>query len=259
MPEVLANMNSIWPATKFHPPIAPNEAHVWSAPLGVWVAQLNSLESILSAEERHRANALRLIAPRQRFVIARAALRTLLGRYLDISPTDVPIDFDPNKKPRLAAAENASDLRFNVTHSGGLALMAITRGCEIGVDLEQLRGVQHAAQIAQRYFHPAEIEAILAAPPAERDRTFLRCWTLKEAVLKAVGIGITGSLAGFHVPMHTPEGPVEQSAARIDVPVSSSGKYTQCWLRRLSVDDDYAAAVAFVGADRDIRCFTFAP
>ena len=121
----------------------------------------------------------------------------LLGHYLAARPESIQFSTQGNNKPRLASIHSRADLRFNVSHSGSLALVAVTVGNEIGVDVEHLRDVSHVEQIAGRYFHTDEIAAIRSAEPTDRTATFLRCWTAKEAVLKALGIGITSSLDAF--------------------------------------------------------------
>ena len=233
-------------------PIAADEAHVWKVRLDVGDARLEELSRLLAADERRRAVEFRLEAARRRFVIARTALRTVLGGYLGVSPTTVALDFDRNGKPRLGDPASNVDLRFNVAHSGNLALVVVTRFCEVGVDVEQLRSVRYAGQIARRYFHPTELQAIVSAAAAERDATFLRCWTAKEAVLKAVGVGIVSSLLGFRVPFDG------YGDAGVRVPASPyGGVETRCWLERLSVGSNYMAAVAFVEAQRIVRLFDF--
>ena len=248
MLQLLAIMNPTWPAPAEHPPLGPTEAHIWAVPLDATISPLNSHAAIFSPEERQRADLFRLDAPRQRFVIARAALRILLSRYLGVTPAELAITVNAYNKPRLADEQHATGLRFNVAHSGNLALVAITYGCEIGVDVERLRTVRHAEHIAQRYFHPSEIEAILAAP--YRDAAFMRCWTGKEAVLKAIGTGITGSLADFQVPIND----AQDRGAWINAPRTSTGQFARCWVRRLDVGGDFAAAVAVVGSERNVRC-----
>jgi 4'-phosphopantetheinyl transferase len=207
---------------------------------------------LLSADERRRADDFALETPRRRFVIARAALRTVVGRYIDLPRQAVELHVDDHGKPRLAENHNRFNLHFNVAHSGDVALIAATTRCEVGVDVEQLRSVRHAEQIAQRYFHPQEWCSIIAAPPAERDANFLRCWTAKEALFKAVGTGITGSLAEFCVPFDC------EVAIEVDVPARSRNERpTRCWLQRLDVGSKYLAAVAVVESARTARICDF--
>jgi 4'-phosphopantetheinyl transferase len=214
------------------------------------------LDSILSAAERQRAAELRLAAPRRRFVIARAALRILLGRYLQIPPAAVSILANANTKPRLASIHDVSGLHFNVAHSDMLALIAFTTGCGIGADVERVREIRHANHLAKRYFHPAEFATIAAAAmPADRDATFLRYWTGKEALLKAIGTGITGSLSAFQVPDFDDR----KTGATIEVATPLHPRPVQCWMRCLDPDNNYIAAMAVVGSGRDVRCMLFQP
>jgi 4'-phosphopantetheinyl transferase len=235
------------------PPLGAENAHVWAVRLdGNADGAAPSLEA-LSADERQRADEFRLERPRRQFVITRRALRRLLAQYLVLPPAEVEFTFEAIAKPRLAKKHAMSELRFNVTHSGDLALVAVTRGCDMGVDVERFRTVKQLEQLARRYFHPQEIEAVLQTPREERNAAFLRCWTAKEAVLKAFGTGIAGCLDAFAVPLDS------SFAGWIDLSkLQTSGKAASCWLERLKPNDDYPAAVAFVGAKRLVQCFAFA-
>jgi 4'-phosphopantetheinyl transferase len=248
-------MNSHWLAPANHPNLASGDVHVWAVPVASTGRRLDSLAAILSDEERRRAADFRLDAPRGRFITARAALRVLLGHYLQIEPEGVAISLDPNGKPRLADNTLATELRFNVAHSDKLALIAFASSCDVGVDIERVREVSHVEHIARRYFHPAEIGAITAAMPGDRHRAFLQIWTGKEAVLKAIGTGISGALSAFQVPdIHDYEAFFD-----VDITTHAHPQPVQCSLRRLDPDDDYLAAVATVGPPRSLRCMIFNP
>jgi 4'-phosphopantetheinyl transferase len=129
-------------------------------------------------------------------VVSRAALRCLLGQELNESPASVIIRYGAHGKPELQ--ESDSSLQFNLAHSGDWAVIALARGRRVGIDVEQIRpGV--AESLAQRFFSPREAAAVLQAPPQERDETFFRCWTRKEAYLKALGCGLSLALDSFEV------------------------------------------------------------
>ncbi|MEX2315824.1 MAG: 4'-phosphopantetheinyl transferase superfamily protein [Pirellulales bacterium] len=203
----------------------------------------------LSADERERAKRFQNDWARRRFVTTRAALRTILARYLSTSPLDIDFAVDASGKPRLGGKlrsrnriAGADGLRFNVAHSGGLALIAVALNCEIGVDVEQLRTVNWFTQIAGRYFHPLEVAALLAEPPSAQPAAFLRCWTSKEAVLKAVGVGITGPLDRFQVPLRP------QHGTWIECETASG--HVRCWLESLLLGSDYVGAVACLNEQR---------
>jgi 4'-phosphopantetheinyl transferase len=129
----------------------------------------------------------------------RTPLLALLGAYLDMPASSVELDQDARGKPGLApgiAAPGAADrLEFNWSHSGGFALVALARGCELGVDIERLGKNQRSLEIARRFFDPAEADALARLDPVARDRSFIKLWCAKEAVLKAVGEGLSFGLA----------------------------------------------------------------
>jgi 4'-phosphopantetheinyl transferase len=243
-------MDIAWPPATGATTLSDDGLDVWALSLDAHQAHSDKLAAILSSAERDRAAEYGLDAPRQRFIVTRAALRMLLGQYLGWPASDIELDHDPHGKPRLAAGSMARDLRFNVAHSANLALIAVTRGSEVGVDAERVRRVKHADHIARRYFHPAEMQAVVSASPAARDAVFMRCWTGKEAVLKAIGTGITGSLASFKVPTEELFG-----AAWIDLPSPLSPNFSRCWLRELAPCQQYVGAVACCAQKRNVRCF----
>ncbi len=148
---------------------------------------------ILNLEERARA--LRFVRPRdrRRFLLCRSALRLILGRLTGIAPERLEFRAGPGGKPELEPEQNPSgSLRFNVTHSADLALIAVTDGREVGVDLERIRPIKEAERIVESYFTPDEISHFLQLNPQDRPLAFLRGWTRKEAILKAKGVGLAG-------------------------------------------------------------------
>jgi 4'-phosphopantetheinyl transferase len=244
--------NRHWPPLASPPELAPDDVHAWVVRLDVSRQRYGELLTTLAADERKRASDFHFDDPRQRYVVARGTLRQLLGAYLRLEPRDIELTFDANQKPHLANKHAAADLHFNVSHSGDLAAIGFARGCEVGIDVEQLRDVGHLEQIARRFFHPAETNAVLAAPESTRTLAFLRCWTGKEAILKALGTGIVGNLADFQVPIG------DNWQGWIECPADlSSGQKPRCWLEQLAPSDDYVAAIACVESKRVVRNFTF--
>lgn len=153
---------------------------------------------VLSSDERARAR--RFIAPglADRWVRSRTALRTILGRYCDRSPTAVTLVVSDQGKPALAGASGA--VSFNVSDVEALALVAVVpASVEVGVDLEALQPVPERDAIARQLFSAPEAARLAAVPESERDRAFLECWTRKEAVVKAVGVGLLAPLDDFEV------------------------------------------------------------
>ena len=217
--------------------LAEDEVHVWAVPLAESRGREGEFESRLTDEERRRADRFLRDEVRQRFVVARASLRSILGGYLEVPAVAVPIEEGTHGKPQLVGG-NANDLRFNLAHSGELALVAVTRGCEVGVDVERLRSVEHWQELAARYFHPAEAAAIAAVDSAERNAAFLRCWTQKEAILKAFGVGLSHSLQTFAVPA------IDCVGEWIEVPARDAAAPRRYWLQSVAASPGYIAAVA---------------
>lgn len=150
----------------------------------------------LSADERARAERLVRARDGRRFVHCRGALRGLLGGLLGIAPASVEFHAGPGGKPILSQP-GGSRWRFNVTHSGELALIAVAWGRELGVDVEMARPIQQAARIVESYFTAAEVAEFLKLDEDGRAEAFIRGWTRKEAVVKAQGVGLAGLATGF--------------------------------------------------------------
>jgi 4'-phosphopantetheinyl transferase len=154
----------------------------------------------LDAVERARAERFVRARDRRRFILCRGALRSILGVLTGLSPERVAFRFGPGGKPAIAWPEDSSspaNLSFNVTHSDDLALIAVARDLELGVDLERMRPISQASRIVESYFSTVEHEEFLRLDEPERQVAFIRAWTRKEAVLKAKGVGLAG-LASEH-------------------------------------------------------------
>ncbi len=174
-----------WAPAATHPRLGEGEAHAWRLALPPVAPDL----SLLSAEERARAGRFRFEEDRSRYAATRAALRRLLGRYLGADPGGLAFAAGPHGKPHLAGAPGER-LRFNVSHSGGLALLAFALDREIGVDVEAHAGRASVEELLPAVCTPREQAALRAMDPAGRREAFLGLWTGKEAVLKALGSGL---------------------------------------------------------------------
>lgn len=173
------------------------EVHVWSAALGR-PAMLARLLTQLANDERERAERLRVREDFARFVVSRALLRTILGRYLDVEPREIRFSTTPNGKPVLANPyENA--LTFNLSRSRELVLYAIASDVEVGIDVEREGQDLEVDQLAERFFSPAEAASIRRLNPSEKSTAFLTYWVCKEAYVKATGEGLSRPLNSFEV------------------------------------------------------------
>jgi len=179
--------------------LANDEIHVWRASFEQPAEHIRQLASVLSANERSRAERFRFERDRRTFTIGRGVLRVILGHYIGIEPGQVQFRYGPYGKPYLAQELERSALRFNLAHSHELALYAFARGREIGVDLERVRPMPDAEQIAARFFSARENRALQALPQAQKIQAFFNCWTCKEAYLKASGEGLARPLDTFDV------------------------------------------------------------
>lgn len=161
------------------------------AGLGASAPALRAMSAWLSDEERRRASRLRADAHQRRFIVARARLRALLAARLGEPPQTLELVRGRNGKPALGPRHDASGWRFNLSHSEEVALYAFARGREVGVDVEALRPMAEADAIAARFFSARERAVYDAAEAPERPAAFLRCWTRKEALAKALGEGLS--------------------------------------------------------------------
>jgi medium-chain acyl-[acyl-carrier-protein] hydrolase len=235
-----------WPEWADLPPLADGEVHVWRAALEQPADRLEVLRRTLAPDERQRAERFHFERDRRHFVAARGLLRTILGRYLDRDPGGLQFGYNPQGKPMLAG--EGSGLRFNLAHSHGLALFAVSRGRELGVDLERIRPEFAGEPVARRFFSPREVAALGVLTGERRHEAFFVCWTRKEAYLKATGKGLTLPLDCFDVSL-LPGEPAALLATRHDP--AEAGRWS---LRALAPGRGYAGALAVEGSGWQLRC-----
>lgn len=235
--------------SQLHPALLPNETHVWRASLAAPAADVEALAGTLSADEQARAQRLCFGRDQRRFVVGRGLLRTILGRYVHVDPAVLRFCYGSNGKPALAAMPDGKQWQFNVSHSHGLMLVAVTRRRQIGVDIERVRAVTNMAQIAQRICSPRERAILAACPPNEKHAAFFRCWTGKEAYVKAVGDGLVQPLDQVEV-VPAAEG------SRIHVHNNERPQPDVCWsLQALDAAPGYMAALVAQGPPARVRCW----
>jgi 4'-phosphopantetheinyl transferase len=201
------------------PPNAPvlsdADVHVWAAPLDLPAAQTHALASLLAPDEQTRAARFHFAKDRDHFTASRGLLRTMLGRYLRIDPRLVQFSYGSHGKPTLGGPHASAPLRFNVSHTKGMALFAFTRTRELGVDLEQIRPIDEAEQIAERFFSAQENSVFRRLDRSVLEVAFFNCWTRKEAYIKARGEGLSLPLDQFDVTL-APGDPALLLATRPD-------------------------------------------
>ncbi len=185
------------------PAAAPDthEVHLWVVGLCPPPARVEELRWLLTPEEVARADRFHFDRHRRRFIVRRGVLRLLLAEYLGREPEALRFEEGEKGKPFVpqAGAEPQARLHFNLSDSKDLAVYAFTRGAELGVDVEILRPMPDAQQIAERFFSAEEQERLRRVPPEGKARAFFNCWTRKEAYIKAIGEGLSEPLDRFSV------------------------------------------------------------
>ena len=196
---------------------------VWCVSLASTPDARGSFDQTLTAEERARATRMRVGG--ERWIAARAALRRVLGHYLDLPPEHVPLSAGGDGKPRLAR-RTLPDLRFNLSHSDGIALVAVRLDHEVGVDVERIRDGVDGGSIASALFSPEERVRWAASTDSSPHEAFFRAWVRREALAKATGRGIIAPVSAHEIAAYT--------------------------VRELPGIRGYAAAVASEGAGWDV-------
>lgn len=188
-----------WAAPDGHPALEADAVHVWRIALAVPDAEQADRVAVLSPDEVARAARFHFERDRRRWTAARGAVRAVLAGYAGIPAASLTFRVGPHGKPALDGPAACAGLEFNVSHSGDLALCAVTRVRAVGVDVEAIRPDFATDEVARRFFAPAEVAALEALPPGERVEAFFACWTRKEAYIKARGTGIALGLDRFEV------------------------------------------------------------
>lgn len=179
-----------WQTVDEVPSLPPGEVHLWWQDLGSDRLDFESLHGLLSEREKRRVERFKVEGVRREFTAARGTLKLLLSAYLEVAPEKLKFQYGPLGKPSLPARNGGDELCFNYTDSEGFALYAFAWNRELGVDLEMLSRQVRYQRIIERRFAPRESEALQAMPDEQQRRSFLACWTRKEAYGKALGVGI---------------------------------------------------------------------
>lgn len=236
------------PATQ-PPPLRADDVHVWRIALAVGDTLLACLRETLGEDERKRAERFHFEKDRRHFIAGRGSMRILLAGYLARRPEEVRFAYSNYGKPRLVDTDNAGNLHFNLTHSHGLALLALTRGRDVGVDVERLRDMERDGEpLAERFFSPREVAALRSLPLELRREAFFHCWTRKEAYIKAVGKGLALPLDQFDVTLQ----PGEPAAL---LATQGDSQEARRWsMRSLQPGEGFVAALAVEGYSWNLWC-----
>jgi len=221
--------------------LGPREVQIW----GIWLtasdAWLAYFRSTLAQDERQRSERFKFANLSRSYTLSRGGLRILLAHYLCCSPNEIEVVCGPKGKPEL---RGSSRIRFNVSHSGQMALYAFTLDCELGIDVEEVRQLDNAESIAVRFFSAVEVSDLLSLKREDRGLAFFRCWTRKEAYVKAMGGGLAIPLSGFQVTL------VPGVPARFVQITSDIGPASDWTLHHLEPASGYVGALAYQDSQR---------
>jgi 4'-phosphopantetheinyl transferase len=187
-------VEEIWQQPPTLPTLPANTIHIWRLRPENRLATSDYI-AFMQPEERERASRLLFSADQQQSIASRGTLRLLLAHYVSADPRDVRLAYGEQGKPYLAGG----NLRFNLSHTRTLALFAFAREIDLGIDVEDIQPSNDLDAVAEQNFAPPERAALLALPHSERAAAFYRCWTRKEALLKAEGSGLFRALDTFAV------------------------------------------------------------
>lgn len=242
---MIQKVQSIWVTVSDCPRLDNAQVHVWRIHLDLNEDMVERLGRLLSEDETDRAQRFHFDRHRRRYIVSHGFLRRILSGYLAMEPAEINFLVQDRGKPYLPLSDR---LLFNMSHSHETALIAVTRDCHIGIDLEHMKRKADVDRLAERFFSKQEYEGIRYLRSDLKTVGFFRLWTLKEACLKATGHGIAG-LEGveFAVSSGNP-----LSLIKFEVqpaPIS-------CWsIYQFDPLPEYAAAMVVEGQGMSLRWF----
>lgn len=228
----------------------PGEIHVWRINLNELLPQLFFLNEFLDSSERKRAARFHFKHDQEHFTVGRGMLRRILSFYLPLTPREFEFVYNQYGKPGLNP-QIQPRVQFNVSHSHGLALVAVSAQDELGIDVEWIRPELADLKIAKRFFAPAEVDALLELPEARQKEGFFNCWTRKEAFIKAQGKGLSIPLNQFVVTLQ-PDQPAALVSTGWDE--AEAGRWS---LYALPIDAGFRAALVAENRGHSIILWKF--
>jgi 4'-phosphopantetheinyl transferase len=228
------------------------DVHVWFAFMDDMVLRFRSFFATLAADEIAKTGRFHFQKDRNRYALARGLLREILSHYGGIHPGELRFCYGAHGKPALAAERGDERLSFNLSHAHGAVVYAVTRGREVGVDLEYVSGDIDDRELAERYFSPREASVLGLLPSGLRQKAFLTCWTRKEAYVKSRGEGLSLDLQNFDV--------LAQGDPAPRLRIESDPREAARWsLADLDAPAGYVAALAIEGGAHRVCYRQWAP
>jgi 4'-phosphopantetheinyl transferase len=239
----------LWQSPPATSTLTPDRVDVWRVSLDQPLPAVERCAQVLSPDERTRAAQFHFERDQRRFTLARGTLRRILAHYLGVAPQTIPFQYNAHRKPGLDAAGYPVTPQFNLSHSGSLAVYAVTTERAVGIDIEAIHPITDFVQLVERFFSAQEHAMFQSLPDAQRLAAFFAGWVRKEAYIKARGLGLTLPLSQFDVTL-TPDEPAR--LLRIQGEPEAAARWT---LRDLIVEPGYAAALAVEGQGWNLACW----
>jgi 4'-phosphopantetheinyl transferase len=230
-----------------------HQVHVWFRSLDSADVDAVTVLAYLSPDEKQRAERYHYDQHRNEFILSRGTLRLALSSYTGISPELLSFEYSKHGKPSFAATHEARRLQFNLSHTHGMMLLAVVRNRRIGVDIEKIRSDFNVRQIAERFFSLQEQSVLRTVPDEQQYQAFFRCWTRKEAYIKAKGEGMSIPLRDFDVSL-------DRDSAVLQGTRPDESEARKWKMFDLQIAPDYAATAvieADSGADLEVRVGEF--
>lgn len=240
-----------WPTPREMPRLVPGVVHVWCLSLDLPEPSIDGLRAILSADETVRAARYVFEKHRRRFIACRGQVRRILAGYLGVAAAEICFRYGAKGKPALESPWSDSEIQFNISDSHELALCALVMNRDLGVDLEFISRPRDFDGLAEHFFAPREVEVLRSLPDNQRLHGFFNCWTRKEAVLKAVGIGLGMPLNCVEVTL-APHDP-----AKVVVYEGDTAASEPWWLYSLEPSPSYVGALASRGYPLEVFLWRF--
>jgi 4'-phosphopantetheinyl transferase len=248
-PSLAPDLQLLWSLPPNQWQLNGRDVHVWASRLDRPVEQISSFAQMLSPDELERAEGFHFERDRNRFIAGRATLRTILSYYLQWDPVQLRFAYSSRGKPTLDGWSGGGMLHFNLAHSRGVILVAVTRASAVGIDVEWIHPVTDAENIAARFFSPGEASGLEALPKNQREQAFFNLWTRKEAWLKATGDGLSETLGQIEVSFLPGE------PARV-LAISGNPEIAASWtLAEFIPATNFVAAIAAQAKDLKFSCW----
>ena len=222
--------------------IKENEIHIYQSSLDTPLISSDSLKKLLSQDEIDRAQRFKFEKLRTHFITGRGILRIILGNYLNQTPESIKFSYADKGKPFI----KDSSLKFNLAHSGGRVVYAFTEENEVGIDLEIIKEMKDASEIAKHYFSRSEIEDLEKVGEDNINKAFFNCWTSKEAFIKTIGDGLSYPLANFSVTLKPGEKP------KILWIKDKTDEVNHWSLFRINTEENYISTLAIKAKEAEI-------